>query len=188
VSHPPGRHALVISGATIQSEPGVVNIGIDGDRITAITTAPLDGADVIDAERGLVTESFVNARLHLDKVYTIDRVSEAAVTAYTGGVMDAAMTSIELASAVKDEYDEAWIEPNARRVLLDAVRYGTRHLLAFADADFVVHARPSLRGVLAHHEAPRHVIASGRIVATTTTTTTFDGRLSEPTASVGTPT
>ncbi len=77
--------------------------------------------------------------MHLDKVHTLDRVVEkvgdAALTAYTAGDMASALTSIELASAVKADYDRAWIEPNARRAVLEAVRHGVRHVLAFADVD-----------------------------------------------------
>jgi cytosine deaminase len=85
----------------------------------------------------------VNGHLHLCKAYTLDRVGDAALEAYTGGSMGAAMTSIELASEVKEQYDESWIEPNARRALLEAVRFGVRHVLAFADVD----TRARLEGV-----------------------------------------
>ena len=41
------------------------------------------------------------------------------------------------------------------------------------NADLVVHHRAGLRAVLAHHEAPAYVVASGRLVASSTSSTTF---------------
>jgi cytosine deaminase len=126
---------LVIGDAALRDRPGRYSVGMDDGRIWAITESLLHGDVEIDAGGSLVTESFVNAHLHLCKVYTIDRIGDAALGAYTGGSMGAAMTSIELASAVKDQYDERWIEPNARRAVLEAIRHGVRHVLAFADVD-----------------------------------------------------
>lgn len=137
------RYELVVADAVLRDRPGRYSLGISDGRIAAIDERPLRGTVEIDAAGSLVTESFVNAHLHLCKVYTLDRVGDAALDAYTGGSMGAAMTSIELASAVKDQYDEAWIEPHARRAVHEAVRHGIRHVLAFADVD----TRARLQGV-----------------------------------------
>ena len=77
-------------------------------------------------------------------MHTLDRIGDAALTAYTAGDMASALASIELASAVKADYDRAWIEPNARRAVLEAVRHGVRHVLAFADVD----TKARLEGVI----------------------------------------
>lgn len=139
----PAQYELVIADATLRHQPGRYSIAINDGRIAAVEAGPLRGRTEVAADGNLVTESFVNAHLHLCKVYTLDRVDDAALAAYTGGSMGAAMTSIELASAVKDQYDENWIEPNARRAVLEAVRHGVRHMLAFADVD----SRAGLQGV-----------------------------------------
>ncbi len=128
-------HDLVISDATLRGRTGRWYVGIEGDRIVAVTKDRIVGSAEIDAAAGLVTESFVNGHLHLDKVHTLDRIGDAALTAYTAGDMGSALRSIELASAVKADYDRSWIEANARRAVLEAVRYGVRHVLAFADVD-----------------------------------------------------
>ncbi|HEX6338786.1 MAG TPA: amidohydrolase family protein [Jiangellaceae bacterium] len=128
-------HDLVVADATLRGRSGRYCIGITGGKIAAIQTGSLRGSTEIDAAGNLVTESFVNAHLHLCKVYTLDRIGDDALAAYTGGSMGAAMTAIELAAAVKEQYDEAWIEPNARRAVLEAIRHGVRHVLAFADVD-----------------------------------------------------
>ncbi len=128
-------HDLVVGDATLRGRQGRWHIGIDGGRISVVTEEPLTGRDEIDAAGGLVTESFVDAHLHLDKVHTLDRAGDAALTAYTSDGMAAALQAIELASAVKADYDRSWIEPNARSAVLEAVRHGVRHVLAFADVD-----------------------------------------------------
>jgi cytosine deaminase len=137
-------HQLLIADAVLRNRPGRWQIGIDEGRIAAVTEDRLTGRTEVDAAGGLVTESFVNAHLHLDKVTTLDRVGDGALTAYTAGDMGSALRSIELASAVKADYDRSWIEPNARRAVTDAVRNGVRHVLAFADVD----TRARLEGVI----------------------------------------
>jgi cytosine deaminase len=128
-------HELVVADATLRGRSGRWRVGIDGGVVTAIEQSPASGREEIDASGALVTESFANGHMHLDKVYTLDRIGDAALTAYTSGDMGSARHSIELASAVKDGYDRRWIEPNARKAVLEAVRHGVRHVLAFADVD-----------------------------------------------------
>lgn len=115
-------------------------IGIRDGRYAALADnaeegSRLVGAEVIDADGRLVTDSFVNAHMHLDKVYTLPRLGDAALAAYTTGEMGAAMTSIELASAVKRDYDRSWLEPNIRRALDLALAHGVLHIQAFVDVD-----------------------------------------------------
>ncbi len=137
-------HELVVADATLRGRDGRWQLGVDDGRIAAIGREPLSGGEELDAGGALVTESFVNGHMHLDKVYTLDRIGDAALTAYTSGEMGSALHSIELASVVKDGYDRKWIEPNARRAVLEAVRYGVRHVLAFADVD----TKARLEGVI----------------------------------------
>lgn len=100
-----------------------------------------DGAEDIsatvrrDAGGRLVTPTFVNAHMHLDKVYTLPLVGDGGLAAYTSGTMGGAMTSIEIASEVKRQYNQSWILPNVRRALEDAVRNGVLHIQAFVDVD-----------------------------------------------------
>jgi cytosine deaminase len=142
----PDRYDLVVTNARLrsESEPGW-SIGISDGRIDAIEQGPLSGHTQIDAGDNLVTESFVDPHLHLCKVYTMTMLGDAAVRAYTGGSMGAAMTAIELASTVKDKYEEGWIYENARRALLDGIAHGVTHVQAFADTD----TRARLEGVKA---------------------------------------
>ncbi len=128
---------LLIRNARLRGRgPARFDLAIEAGRIAAIgQDLPVEAAQVLDAEGSLVTESFVNPHLHLDKVYTLARLDEAAMQAYHGGDMGQAMTAIELASRVKAEYDREWLLPNIRRALRQAALHGCTHIRAFADVD-----------------------------------------------------
>jgi len=137
---------LLIKNARTRLTDSQVDIGIRDGRIVAVRRGLASReARVIDAAGRLVTESFVNGHLHLCKVYTLSMVGEKALTSYQTGSMGKAMTAIELASKVKETYDETWIIGNVRKALNLAVRYGTTHIRAFADTD----TRARLEGVKA---------------------------------------
>ncbi|NEE02128.1 amidohydrolase family protein [Phytoactinopolyspora halotolerans] len=119
----------------MRGRDGRYSIGVSDGQIAAVQQEPLSGRVEIDAGGNLVTEPFVNAHLHLCKAYTHGRAGDAVASAYAGGSMGAAMSAVELASAVKDGYGEDAIEANARRAMFEAVRHGVRHVLAFVDVD-----------------------------------------------------
>ena len=126
---------LVITNARLRGRTQPCSIAVADGAIAAIEDAPLDGDAVIDAGGQLVSSSFVDAHLHLDKVYTFSRIGDVALTEYTEAGMGGAMTSIELASRVKADYAEDWIHANARRAVLEGLRHGVTHAQAFADVD-----------------------------------------------------
>jgi len=111
-------------------------IAISDGRIAAIEQS-LDAAATteIDAHGNLVTESFVNNHLHLCKVWTLPMMEEAALADYHGAGMGKAMTAIERASVVKQNYDASWITENARRAVALAALHGNLHIRALADVD-----------------------------------------------------
>jgi cytosine deaminase len=123
-----------------------VDIAVKNGKIAEIAPA-IQGkaAQEIDAEGNLVTESFVNTHLHLCKVYTLMMMDEAALKDYHGSDMGKAMTAIELAARVKENYDEKWIIKNVRKAVALAARYGCTHIRAFADVD----SKAKLEGVKA---------------------------------------
>jgi cytosine deaminase len=59
------------------------------------------------------------------------------------------------------------------RTAADVLGVAGHRLEAGGRADLVVHHHASAREVLAHHAAPAYVVASGRVVATSTSGTTF---------------
>jgi cytosine deaminase len=138
---------LLIRNARLRrASKAPVDIAVSGGVIRAV--APnLDGraATEFDAGGGLVTESFVNPHLHLDKVYTLAMLDDQAMQDYHNQDMGKAMTAIERAARVKEAYDEAQILENVRRAVTLAARYGTTHLRAFADVD----RKAQLKGVRA---------------------------------------
>ena len=137
---------LVIRNAKTRGTQALTDICIQNGRIAAIgRDLHADAVQTIDAHGGLVTESFVNGHLHLDKVYTLPMAGEDALKAYNGDGMGGAMTSIEQAACFKAAYDEAWILPNVQKVCDLAVKYGNTCIRAFADVD----TKAKLTGVTA---------------------------------------
>ncbi len=128
---------ILIRRARLRGRPDrLFDIGISDGRIAAIgENLDGSGASEIDARGNLVTESFVNSHLHLCKVWTLPMMEEAALADYHAAGMGKAMTAIELASVVKDNYDASWITDNARRAVALAAVHGNLHIRAFADVD-----------------------------------------------------
>lgn len=134
------------------------DLGIRAGRLAAVEERIAGSAPIeLDADGGLTTESFVNPHLHLCKVYTLQKMDEEALRDYHGADMGKAMTAIELAARVKEQYDESWIIVNVRRALAEAARYGCTHVRAFADVDSkarlegvkaLIRAREEFRGLV----------------------------------------
>ncbi len=127
---------LVVENARLL-DGSIVNLVVKDGRFVQVDDSPVTGSAVVrrDAEGRLVTPTFVNGHMHLEKVYTLPMMDDRGLAAYTSGTMGEAMTSIELASEVKRQYDRSWILPNVRRALDEAVRYGVLHIQAFVDVD-----------------------------------------------------
>jgi len=138
---------ILIKQAQLRNKPGkLFDIGITGGKIVEISEkAGKSGKIELDAKKKLVTESYVNTHLHLCKVYTLMMMDEDALKDYHGADMGKAMTAIELAAKVKDQYDENWIIKNVRKAVAQAVVYGNTHIRAFADVD----SKAKLEGVKA---------------------------------------
>jgi cytosine deaminase len=137
---------ILIRAARLRRQESLADIGIANGAIQAIEeNLAADATRVIDAEGNLVTESFVNPHLHLCKVYTLQRMDDTTLTTYQGDGMGKAMTAIELAARVKEQYDESWIIQNVRRAVAQAAIYGNTHIRALADVD----SKARLEGVRA---------------------------------------
>ena len=128
---------ILIRNSQLRGKPDEkYDIGIADGKIAALDKK-LDGeaATVIDAGGNLVTESYVNTHLHLCKVYTLMMMDDEAMKSYQGSSMGKAMTGIELAMKVKEQYDEKWIIENVRKAVALAAYYGNTHIRALADVD-----------------------------------------------------
>jgi cytosine/creatinine deaminase len=117
----------------------VVDVHCAGGTVTALVptaTRPVPpGAEVVAAAGGLVTEPFVDAHLHLDKVRTLPLIGDAALEAYTAHGMADSARGIDLARAVKRHYRLETLLPAIRQALADGERFGVLHVQAFADVD-----------------------------------------------------
>jgi cytosine/creatinine deaminase len=132
----PGHFDILIKHAQLRGHSQAVDIGIEDGKIISLAEHLEGDAELtINAERNLVTESFVNPHLHLCKVYTRQMMDDEALTGYHAEGMGKAMTTIELAARVKEKYAEEWIIKNVRRALAQAALYGNTHIRAFADVD-----------------------------------------------------
>ncbi|GAA2114188.1 amidohydrolase family protein [Nocardioides bigeumensis] len=121
-------NALLLDGST-------TTLAVRDGHFVDRAAADIPAKEHVDAGGCLVTPAFVNAHMHLDKVYTLPMLDDRGLTAYTSGTMGDAATSIELASAVKRSYRRDWILPNVRRALDEALRHGVLHVQAFVDVD-----------------------------------------------------
>src|SRR3977135_2022489 len=128
---------ICIRNARLRHDSSVpVDITIADGLIAGIGPS-LDAAarEEIDAGGNLVTESFVNPHLHLCKVWTLQMMTEDALTSYRADGMANSLSAIDLASKVKEKYDASWITENARRAVALAALHGNLHIRAFADVD-----------------------------------------------------
>jgi cytosine deaminase len=138
---------LIVRNGVLRSDvKAKVDIAVKDGKIAEVAPSIAGKAAVeLDAEGNLVTESFVNTHLHLCKVYTLMMMDEAALKDYHAADMGKAMTAIEAAMKVKENYDEKWIIKNVRKAVALAGRYGCTHIRAFADVD----SKAKLEGVKA---------------------------------------
>jgi cytosine deaminase len=155
-----GAGGLVVTGARLR-DGRVVDVHCADGVVTGLVPAGAmsfpPGADVVAADGGLLTEPFVDAHLHLDKVNTLPLIGDRALQAYTAEGMSGSARAIDLASEVKRHYTVERLLPNVRRALADGLRHGVLHVQAFADVDTaaglvgleaVLTAREEFRGVV----------------------------------------
>jgi cytosine deaminase len=131
------EYSLVIKNAkTREYEGKLVDIGIKDGKIAAIAEK-LDarGEREIDAAGKLVSPPFVDAHLHMCKVYTFLMIGEEAIKHYHEMDMGTSEIAILVASKVKEKYHESWIYENAKKAALEAIDYGTLYIRAFVDTD-----------------------------------------------------
>jgi len=129
------EYDVLIRNAQLRS--GVItDIAISNGKIIQIDASIKGSAkQQIDAGRKLVTNTFVIAHLHLDKVFTGRLVADEALRQYQYTGMGGAMSAIEIASQVKEKYKESEIIERVRNVLNEAKFNGVSHIRAFADVD-----------------------------------------------------
>jgi len=131
------EYDLVIRNAKTREFPNrLVDIAISGGKIAEIREKiEAKGIEEIDAGGKLVSPPFVDAHLHMCKVYTYLMIGEEAIRHYHESEMGTSELAILLASKIKEKYNESWIYENAKRAALEAIEYGTLYIRAFVDTD-----------------------------------------------------
>ena len=137
--------SLTVRSARLRGGQDLVDIEIRDGVVAAIVpageSAP-DGAEIA-AAGNLVTGSFVNTHLHLDKVFTLRQLGDSALGDYHGTGMGKAMAAIETAAEVKNAQSPETMLAGGRRALAMAAYYGNTHVRALADVD----SKAGTRGV-----------------------------------------
>ena len=138
----PSREITVTDSLTIRSAMTRGSASLVDITVSAAGEAAADKVE-IDAGGNLVTESFVNTHLHLDKVFTLRQLGDAALAEYQASGMGNAMSAIETAAAVKHGQDPELMMAAGRRAVAMAAFYGNTHIRALADVD----SKAGTRGV-----------------------------------------
>ncbi|MDR7555475.1 MAG: amidohydrolase family protein [Armatimonadota bacterium] len=146
----------MIRRGRLRGREGLWDLAVTGGRIAAVAPAiPERGREEIDAAGGLVTPTFVNPHVHLDKTMLGDVMRP--------NVSQTLQEAIEITWEFKRAYTDDDIVGRAGPVVEAAVAYGTTVLRAFADVDSHAELR-AVRGLLALRERYRG-IADIQVVA-----------------------
>jgi cytosine deaminase len=139
----------VIRRGRLRGREGLWDLAVAGDRIAAVApTIPEPGREELDAAGGLVTPTFVNPHVHLDKTMLGDVMRP--------NVSQTLQEAIAITWEFKRAYTDDEIVRRAGPAVEAAVAYGTTVLRAFADVDSVGGLR-AVRGLLALRERYRGV-------------------------------
>ena len=80
-------HDLVVADATLRGREGRWWIGVDGDRVAAVTRDPIGGRDEVDAAGALVTESFVDGHLQTKVDVQNEKGTKTVIKTWSRGSM-----------------------------------------------------------------------------------------------------
>jgi|Deesub1362B_J571_1020462.scaffolds.fasta_scaffold00005_320 cytosine deaminase len=120
---------IIIRKARIWGRDGLFDIGIEHGKIIEISEKIAGSADKeINADGRLVTPSFIDPHLHLDKVYTYHMAPNPDGTLYG---------AIYSLWQVKKKYTIEDIKKRASRVIRSALVYGTTHIRTHVDVDTI---------------------------------------------------
>ena len=120
---------LVIRNAAVWRKGDLLDIGIQGEKITAIEEKiPGKGNEEIDAKGRLTTPAFANPHVHPDKSFLSDKVD---LLRKDGTCAEA----IQLTNVFTADYTKEDIIERAGRVMELAARYGSTMVRALADVN-----------------------------------------------------
>ena len=140
---------LIIRHARLRQRAGTWDIGITGDRISAIAEQLTDGAaKEIDAAGNLVVPTYINGHIHFDKCNLRDKMRPNKTYSWD--------ECLELTWEHKAQYTVEDILDRAGRAVEEGILNGTTIFRAFADVDTIGKLRP-IEGMLALRERWRDI-------------------------------
>jgi cytosine deaminase len=141
---------LIIRHAHLRGREGTWDIGISGNRISAVMTQiPESAPSEVDAAGNLVLPTYVNGHIHLDKCHLQDIMRPNKDYTFS--------ECLELTWEHKARYTVEDILQRAGRAIEEGILNGTTVFRAFADVDSVGHLR-GLNGLLALREQWRELV------------------------------
>jgi cytosine/creatinine deaminase len=141
---------LIIRQARLRNRPGTWDLGITGDRITKVTEHIEEtGVAEVEAAGNLVTPTYVNGHIHLDKCHLQERMLPNKDYTFA--------ECLELTWEHKARYTNEDVLERAGRAIEEGILNGTTVFRAFADVDNIGKLRP-LEGLLALRERWRDVV------------------------------
>jgi len=148
---------ILIKNARLRNKRELVNISIDEEgKIAGVKpNLRVSAKETIDAQGNLVTPTFVNPHLHLDKVYTAQGGRKSR--------FETLEESLDLMDEVKKKYTVEDVKKRATRAIEASVKFGCHKIRANVDVDNIGGLTP-LKGVMAAKEACKD-IADIQIVA-----------------------
>ncbi len=137
---------LLIKNANLAEQKGYTDLLIKNGKFAKIETNIKDKSEyqVIDAEGKLVTPTFINPHMHLDKVYT---ALEGRESNY-----ETLEESIKIMHDLKRTYTVEDVKKRAVRAIKECVSYGTTKIRTSVDIDNIS-GLIGLKGVLAAKKA-----------------------------------
>jgi cytosine deaminase len=141
---------MIIRHAHLRGHEGSRDIGITADRIVAVANKLTEVApNELDADGNLVTPTYVNGHIHLDKCFLQEKMRPNKD--YTFG------ECLELTWEHKARYTTEDILERAGRAIQEGIMNGTTVFRAFADVDSVGRLR-GVEGLLALREQWRDMV------------------------------
>lgn len=141
---------LIIRQARLRNRPGTWDIGIIGDRISNVAENIAEtGVTEVDAGGNLVSPTYVNGHIHLDKCHLQERMLPNKDYTFA--------ECLVLTWEHKARYTNEDVLERAGRAIEEGILNGTTVFRAFADVDTIGKLRP-LEGLLALRERWREVV------------------------------
>jgi cytosine deaminase len=120
---------LIIRRAVLRKQKGLVDIGVrDGTIVAIAERLASPGAREIDAGTRLVTPSFVDPHMHLDKAFTSDQSADSNTSGTVG-------EAVRILRDLKSRFTREDIIRRASRTIDLAISHGTTYIRTHVDVD-----------------------------------------------------